>query len=108
MSRFTDNVVTLDHTRSGNGGCGAPDKCFYCAGKFGEKHDESCVCLERAVKCQIVFDLIVPVVRSWDKNHIEQSWNESSWCKDNVQDDIRRKLESALKRYTDSEKICLC
>lgn len=32
--RYPENIVTIDDTRSTNGGRGKPSKCFYCKGKI--------------------------------------------------------------------------
>lgn len=96
--RYPGNVVTREDTRSE--GAGVPEKCFYCSGKLGAEHDADCVTLHRPVKIRVTMDIIVPAVRSWDKHMIEFRFNESTWCADNIMDD--------LQRYTKGAGGCLC
>jgi hypothetical protein len=95
--RFPGNVVTRSDTRAD--GAGTPDKCFYCAGKFGDGHDSDCVCLDRPVKIRLTLDLIVNRPRSWSKEEIEFHSNQGSWCINNIVADIERHA---------SKGRCLC
>jgi hypothetical protein len=88
--RFPENVVALDDTRSGGGGAGRPDKCFYCSGKIGREHDADCVTLDKPVKVRLTLDLVLTTVRGWTKEQSERRWNEGSWCADNIISDIER------------------
>ena len=99
-NRLADNVVTLDDTRSGGGGAGVPEKCFYCAGQFGEEHESHCVCIRRPVKIRWTIEFIVPVVRGWSRDQIEFHYNESSSCKNN--------LLSAITERFDGPERCAC
>lgn len=96
--RFPENVVTEEDTRAK--GAGVPEKCFYCKGKFGAEHDADCVCLQRPVKIRLTIELIITQPRDWQKDMIEFHMNESSWCMDNIMED--------LARYADSDDRCLC
>ena len=96
--RFPGNIVTRDDTRCD--GAGTPEKCFYCTGALGGQHDEQCVILQRPVRVRITFEIVVAVPRSHTKEQLEFHWNDSSWCTDNIMND--------LARYSESRERCLC
>jgi hypothetical protein len=98
--RHPQDLVTEDDTRSGGGGAGRPDKCFYCTANTGTVHDWECVCLTKAVKVRMTVELIIERPRSWGKDDIESHLNESSWCSNNILDEI--------KHYTKEDSECLC
>ena len=82
------NIVTKSDTRCE--GAGTPDKCFYCNGKFGEPHDSDCVVIKRPVVTEITFTVVLPYPRNWSFEEIESHCNESSYCSDNLLDEIER------------------
>ncbi len=84
--RFPGNVVTKEDLRSN------AEKCFYCTGVLDGEHDAACVILDRPVKVRMTIDLIIARPRSWAKHDIEFHLNDSSWCIDNIKDDIERQV----------------
>ena len=100
--RFPGNVVTEIDTRSGEGGKGRPEKCFYCSGKTGQAHDHDCVVLHRPVKIRMTLDMIVAAPREWSENELNDYWNNAI-CLDQFMDEIWR--------YATDEPeggMCLC
>ncbi len=98
--RFPGNVVTAEDTRAR--GNGVPTKCFYCNGIPGGPHDAECVCVDRPVHVRLTLDLIVTVPRSWTKEQAEFRWNESTYCMDNIIEEIQRQADA------DGSERCMC
>lgn len=92
--RTAHQPVTLDDTRKREDG-----RCFYCTAYVGEQHDAECVCRKRTVVCEIKLTIVREVPESWDEDMINFHMNGSSWCADNIVDE--------LEKYTEGEG-CLC
>lgn len=71
-----------------------PDQCCYCHQKIGEAHGADCVCVEKLVRYDVLFNGIKIGAfsrydpHSWDKHQCDFHKNESSWCTDNAVDAI--------------------
>lgn len=76
-------IVTTDDTRSTDGGCGVPTKCFYCPSALGSEHAPNCVCRKKLVTVRVTLEMVVETVESWDAHSIDFHRNESSWCASN-------------------------
>ncbi len=85
-----DQKVTLDDTRSGNGGNGTPDKCAYCTAKTGTQHDGDCVCRTRSVVVEATIRYTIMEPESWTDYDIEFHRNDGSWCASNMIDELQR------------------
>lgn len=64
--------------------------CFYCKKPVGSKHKNDCVLVSKRMKMRAVVDFTMVVPASWDKGQIEFHCNESSWCANNVLDDMQK------------------
>ncbi len=89
--RYPGNIVTLSDTRPTAGG--VPSKCLYCKAAIEGPHNEECVVLHRPIKMRITIDLIVPQVRSWTPDQIENRINLGTYCIDNLMTDIERTIK---------------
>jgi hypothetical protein len=65
-----------------------PNRCGYCPSTLGEEHVFECVCNRRPVKMKatIEFEFVGMVPASWDDGMILFSYNEGTWCADNLYD----------------------
>ncbi len=79
----------------------ASDKkaCFYYQQEIGVPHKPDCVLVQRKVKIRMTVEYVVNVPAGWTKDEIEFHRNESSWCADNVIDELSE---------TAKEHECLC
>lgn len=85
-----ENKVTLDDTRSQNGGRGTPDKCLYCTAAIDTPHDSDCVCPQRTVVLEAKIQMVVEVPIFWSEEDILFHRNEGSWCATNLVDELQR------------------
>lgn len=67
---------------------GKPDQCFYCNQPIGQMHKGDCVCRERTIIVRTIIEYPIRVPESWTKELIEFQRNESSWCADNIIDEL--------------------
>lgn len=104
--RYPSNVVRKLDTRSGGEfQTGDPEKCFYCTGALGAEHDADCVCLDRPVKVKMTVEMVIAVPRSWSAEEIEFHKNQSSYCLNNMLQELDRQVAS---REDGSPAPCLC
>ena len=82
---------------------GSPDKCFYCGQPVGTEHKDGCVCREKLIMLRITMTIPVVVPASWDNETIDFKYNDSSWCGDNIIDDLQRYYSART-----DEAPCLC
>jgi len=100
--------MILEHTRmvtpeNGPRPAGKPDECFYCRQPVGSPHKDDCVCFCKIVMVKVEMTLPRVVPAHWDQHDIEFHLNDSSWCANNITNDIKR-MEAA-----DEENCrCLC
>lgn len=99
MKRSTHWLVA-DH---GIRPAGKPDRCFYCDAPLGRDHSDGCVIRSRTVVVRFHVDLVVDVPEDWDAEMINFRYNESSWCADNLAEDL-----SATVNRLDDKGGCLC
>ena len=85
----TDWTITESSTRP----AGKPDECFYCHRKIGEEHAGTCVIRSRTVVCEIKLELVRTVPEDWDEDMINFHMNDSSWCFDNIAEEIADTVE---------------
>lgn len=83
---------------------GPPDRCFYCDQPRDEPHAAECVVRLRTVVVEVTLRVVRKVPESWTPDEIEFHLNESSWCANNILDDI----EAMTKDREDGESRCLC
>lgn len=63
-------------------------KCGYCSSALGQPHEPKCVCRRKLVVVRATVEYIVSVPAAWDARSIWSARNESSWCKDNMLDEL--------------------
>lgn len=78
---------------------GNTEKCTYCNSKENEEHDMDCVQRKRTVIIEMKINIAIEVPEHWGEEMINFHKNESSWCADNILDDLKR-----MRRYDG----CLC
>jgi hypothetical protein len=78
---------------------GRPDACFYCGSAVGDQHRQDCVIRSQTVVVRFSFDLVVDVPETWDRDNIEFKYNESSYCCDNLIEELEK---------TSTRVGCLC
>lgn len=100
MNRITHWLVA-DH---GIRPAGPPDRCFYCDRKMGQEHKDGCVIRKRTVVVRYQIDLVVSIPEDCTADMINFRYNESTWCGDNLVDDIA----AAAQRMEDGPAGCLC
>ena len=67
---------------------GPPDECIYCGAKVGTPHSIICVIRERSVVVRATIEYTVLVPEYWEASNIEFHRNESSWCVNNMLDEL--------------------
>lgn len=97
--KTTDGWPLVVENDDGIRPAGNPDECLYCRQKIGQPHGSECVCVTKRVKLRYTIEIETDLPHSWDKDMIEFHRNESSWCTDNLIDE--------LQEYVD-EGQCLC
>lgn len=70
--------------------------CLYCQEKIGTPHKWECVIPQKWVLVRMTVDMPMQFPRSWDKDNIEFKLNESSWCADNIVDDLQTLVDNGL------------
>lgn len=78
---------------------GKRGECFYCKRAVGQTHKDECVCLTRKITLEIKGNIEIDVPSFWDADLIEFHFNESSWCADNIIDELNKHIKS---------RGCLC
>ena len=69
--------------------------CFYCDQPVGDKHKKECVLIHKKVVVKATIEYEIEVPNFWTAEDIEFHRNESSWCSNNIieeLEDTRRKL----------------
>lgn len=79
---------------------GSPDACMYCKQTVGSDHAPDCVKRERTVVLAVTVHMVARVPQSWSEEQIVFKFNESSYCLDNLIDDMVER-----KKNTDD---CAC
>ena len=74
-------------------------ECFYCHKRLGSFHEDNCVLISKKVKIRMTIEYEVSVPNHWKKNDVEFHRNESSWCADNVIEELDNLVD---------ENSCLC
>lgn len=69
---------------------GKPGQCFYCRHPIGAQHEAECVCRQRTVKVRAVIEYVIAVPASFGESNILFHRNDSSWCKDNMLDELAK------------------
>lgn len=78
---------------------GEADKCYLCERSLGEEHKTGCVFRERTILVEFKCNLVVSVPEHWDFGMIDFHFNESSYCRSNLLEELQ-----AL----DERATCLC
>ena len=81
----TDWPVTEDAVRPAR----LDGTCFYCYEPLGGQHKAECVMRTRTVMVEVIFQIMREVPEHWDEDNIEFGLNESSWCFDNILEDLQ-------------------
>jgi len=68
---------------------GEPNMCFYCGAAIGEQHKPNCVMREKTIIIEFKCNLLVSVPEFWDKQLIEFSFNESSYCRSTLIEELQ-------------------
>jgi hypothetical protein len=88
------SVLVLEEDERPNGkGSGV---CFYCQEKIGTPHKWECVIPQKWVLVRMTADIPMEMPRSWTKDDIEFKLNESSWCANNIVDDLQTLVDNGL------------
>ncbi len=70
------------------------DRCFYCKQMIGSAHKAECVLVKKKVVVRLIMEYEVSVPADWAPDQIEFHRNESSWCADNLVDELAALAES--------------
>jgi hypothetical protein len=73
-------------------------RCFYCRVPVGGMHQPDCVLVCKNVTVHVTLKYEIQVPHAWDEDMVEFHRNESSWCKDNMLDELDR-LEGCLCQH---------
>ena len=73
--------------------------CFYCQQPIGGYHRKDCILIRKKVlvKATILYEIEVP--KDWDKQQIEFHRNDSTWCADNMLEELKK---------LGAKECCLC
>jgi len=85
------NMVTENN---GPRASGKLDCCFYCGQIVGEEHKADCVCRLKVVMVEVSMTIPRVVPADWDESMVNFHLNESSWCADNIIEDINLYINS--------------
>lgn len=99
LLEFT-NFVTEDN---GPRPAGKPDECFYCQQPLGGEHAQDCTLRLKVVMVKIELTMPRVVPASWDTEMVDFHLNDSSWCSDNIGNDIMCYLDAK-----EEGAPCLC
>jgi len=80
------------------------NECFYCKQTLGLEHKPDCVLIKKKVKVRLTVEYEIEVPADWDKEQIEFSRNESSWCSTNAIDELKSLFDNSDNK---TEK-CMC
>ena len=67
---------------------GRPGECFWCQATIGAEHKADCVRRKRTVVVRYEIEFTTDVPEHWTKDDFEFHRNESSWCADNLIDEL--------------------
>lgn len=73
---------------------GKPTECFYCHAQREAQHNEGCVIRERTVVVDVTIRMVITKPEGWTPEMIEEHWNDSSWCQDNIISYLEAQSES--------------
>jgi hypothetical protein len=85
------NIVTENN---GPRSSGKPNHCFYCGQEVGASHRADCVCRVKVVMVEVSMTIPRIVPANWDESMVNFNLNESSWCADNISNDINRYINA--------------
>ena len=94
------NMVTKDN---GLRASGKLDCCFYCGQIVGEEHKADCVCRLKVVMVEVSMTIPRVVPADWDESMVNFHLNESSWCADNIINDLNRYM---IAKKQDAPCMC--
>lgn len=100
--------MLLEHTNmvtSENGPrpAGRPDQCYYCGQPVGLEHKADCACRVKVVMIEVTMRIPRVVPASWDAGLVDFHLNDSSWCADNIGDDLTQYLAAK-----NDDAPCMC
>lgn len=84
---------------------GGDKRCFYCKQDVGAQHAMGCVMRRRTVIVRITMNVPYEVPEDWDSDAIEFHLNESSWCSDNIIEDIQERHKKNGACFCDLTEI---
>lgn len=87
MQHPETHLVTKDN---GPRPAGKPDQCFYCNHPLGSEHREDCVTRQRTVVVRYAIEVTICVPEDWDEGTINFHRNDSTWCADNLIEELQR------------------
>lgn len=82
-------IVTSDDIRP----AGPQDRCLYCKSRKGREHEAGCVTRKKTIVCEVKINLVRVLPEDWDEDMINFHMNESSWCFDNIAEEISDAVE---------------
>jgi hypothetical protein len=91
--------MILEHTRLVT----REDGCIYCHQPCGEPHKDDCVAFSKVVMVKVQMELPIVVPASWDDYNVDFYLNDSSWCANNIAQDIE-----LLDEADEGNCRCLC
>lgn len=91
---INEPMPLVDENDGGIRPAGKPDECFYCQQKVGQPHKYDCVCVTKKVKVKCTIEYEIEVPHFWTKEQIEFHRNLSSWCSDNLIDELQEISDS--------------
>lgn len=94
------NTVTAEN---GPRPAGKPDQCFYCGQPLGAEHANDCVCRVKVVMVEVTMQIPRVVPASWPPGIVNFHLNDSSWCADNIGNDLERYLAAKS-----DDAPCMC
>lgn len=86
----------------------AQTDCRDCKVKAGDEHESDCLLRKRTVVVDFTIRTVQAVPEDSDYSEIEFKYNESSWCSDNLLDElIRRRKETGRCLCLVAEAQCI-
>lgn len=82
--------------------------CFYCPSHLGEQHADGCVIRRRTVVVRLTFEMVRLVPEHWGAHDVEFHGNGSSFCADNLLDELDKVLGSEPDENGTTCGRCMC
>lgn len=120
-----DNWPLVNPNDDGIRHAGRPDECLYCRSRIGQPHGAECVMVTKRIEMRVtatmptgetvvgLWQLDEPF--SWTRENSEFHKNESTWCANNMLDDLGDVVwdagaadPSAWLKSQDESDECLC